>query len=126
MDENNKWERLSGGTDEAERIYRKSRTFLGDVWYRFRHKPTALLGLVLVLMLLAFCLIGPHFTPYTYSEQNNKLASIPPLLTVYPGPEEDSYIYITQGLKLIEVDGEGNLVRQLKKKKDESADSLYK
>ena len=120
MDANTKWERLSGSTDEAERIYRKSRTFLGDVWFRFRHKPTALLGLILVLMLLVFCLPGPHFTTYSYSEQNNKLASIPPLLTVYPGPEEDSYLYITQGLKLIEVDGEGNLVRQLKKKKDDA------
>ncbi len=120
MDANTKWERLSGSTDEAERIYRKSRTFLGDVWFRFRHKPTALLGLILVLMLLVFCLPGPHFTAYSYSEQNNKLASIPPLLTVYPAPEEDSYLYITQGLKLIEVDGEGNLVRQLKKKKDDA------
>ena len=121
MDNSAKWERVSGDTGEAERIYRKSRTFFGDVWFRFRHKPTALFGLILVVLLLLFCLIGPSFTPYTYSEQNNKLASIPPLLTVYPGPEEDSLIYITQGLKLIEVDSEGHLVRQLKKKKDDSA-----
>ena len=120
MSEDRKWERVSGNQEEAERIYRKSRSFLGDVWFRFRHKPTALLGLVLVLILLIFCLLGPFFTPYTYSEQNNKMASIPPLLPVYPGPVDDSYIYITQGLKLIEVDGEGNLVRQLKKKKDDN------
>ena len=120
MSEDKKWERVSGNQEEAERIYRKSRSFMGDVWFRFRHKPTALLGFVLVLILLVFCLAGPFFTPYTYSEQNNKMASIPPLLTVYPGPEDGSYIYITQGLKLIEVDGEGNLVRQLKKKKDDN------
>ena len=120
MSEDKKWERVSGNQEEAERIYRKSRSFMEDVWFRFRHKPTALLGFILVLILLVFCLAGPFFTPYTYSEQNNKMASIPPLLTVYPGPEDGSYIYITQGLKLIEVDGEGNLVRQLKKKKDDS------
>ena len=120
MSEDKKWERVSGNQEEAERIYRKSRSFMGDVWFRFRHKPTALLGFVLVLILLVFCLAGPFFTPYTYSEQNNKMASIPPVLTVYPGPEDGSYIYITQGLKLIEVDGEGNLVRQLKKKKDDN------
>ena len=120
MSEQNKWERVSGNQEEAERIYRKSRSFMSDVWFRFRRKPTALLGFILVLILLVFCLAGPYFTPYTYSEQNNKMASIPPLLTVYPGPEEDSYLYITQGLKLIEVDREGNLVRQLKKKKDDS------
>jgi oligopeptide transport system permease protein len=120
MTEENKWERVSGCTEEAERIYRKSRSFLGDVWFRFRHKPTALLGFILVVILLVFCLAGPAFTPYSYSEQNNKLASIPPLLTVYPGPEEGSYLYITQGLKLIEVDEDGNLIRQLKKKKDDN------
>ena len=120
MSEQNKWERVSGNQEEAERIYRKSRSFMSDVWFRFRRKPTALLGFILVLILLVFCLAGPYFTPYTYAEQNNKMASIPPLLTVYPGPEDGSYLYITQGLKLIEVDGEGNLVRQLKKKKDDS------
>ena len=120
MSEQNKWERVSGNQEEAERIYRKSRSFMSDVWFRFRRKPTALLGFILVLILLVFCLAGPYFTPYTYSEQNNKMASIPPVLTVYPGPEEGSYLYITQGLKLIEVDREGNLVRQLKKKKDDS------
>ena len=121
MTEHTKWERVSGNEEEAERIYRKSRSFLGNVWFRFRHKPTALCGFILVLILLVFCLAGPFFTPYTYSEQNNKMASIPPLLTVYQGPEEGSYLYITQGMKLIEVDNEGNLVRQLKKKKDDNA-----
>ncbi len=90
MKDISKWERVSGDSIEAERIYRKSRTFAGDVWFRFTHKPTALLGFILVVLLLAFCLIGPHFTPYTYSEQNNRLASIPPLQKVYPGPEEGS------------------------------------
>ena len=121
MDAVNKWERVSGDSEEAERIYRKSRTFAGDVWFRFHRKPTALLGFILVALLLIFCLVGPSLTPYTYSEQNNKMASIPPVLTVYQAPEEDSWIYITQGLKLIEVDKEGNLVRQLKKKKDDSS-----
>ena len=117
----NKWERVSFNTEEADRIYRKSRTFMGDVWYRFRHKPTAFVGLVLVLLLLLFCLAGPALTPYSYSEQNNKMASIPPVMTVYPGPAEGSYIYITQGMKLIEVDEQGNLIRQLKKKKDDAS-----
>ena len=73
MSEQNKWERVSGNQEEAERIYRKSRSFMSDVWFRFRRKPTALLGFILVLILLVFCLAGPYFTPYTYSEQNNKM-----------------------------------------------------
>ena len=36
MSEQNKWERVSGNQEEAERIYRKSRSFMSDVWFRFR------------------------------------------------------------------------------------------
>ncbi|MBQ2701176.1 MAG: ABC transporter permease [Clostridia bacterium] len=115
----NKWERVSFNETEAERIYAKSRTFLGDVWFRFRHKPTALLGAVLVVLLLVFALVGPMFSPYSYSKQNTKMANIPPVMTVYPGPE-GNYYYITQAMKVIEVDEGGQLVRQLRKKDDDA------
>ena len=119
MDASNKWERVSFSAGEAERIYSKSRTFAGDVWFRFRHKPTSLVGLILVMVLLIFSLVGPLFSPYTYSKQNTKMANIPPVMTVYPGPE-GSYYYITQGMKVIEVDEGGHLVRQLRKGKDDA------
>lgn len=115
----NKWERVSMSHEEAERLYSKARTFAGDVWFRFRHKPTALVGLIMALLMILFAIIGPFLTPYDYSEQETKMANIPPLMTVYPGPD-GCYFYITESLKVIEVDGEGHLVRQLRKKKDDS------
>lgn len=121
MDTMNKWERVSFDAGEADRIYRKSRTFAADVWYRFRHKPTSLLGLVMVVLLVAFCLVGPMVSPYSYSEQNTKMANVPAVMTVYPGPDDGVYFYITEGMKVIEVDTEGHLLRQLKKGKDDSA-----
>ena len=39
-----RWERVSIPEGEAERLFTKSRTFAGDVWFRFRRKPTALAG----------------------------------------------------------------------------------
>ena len=115
----NKWERVSMSHGEAEKLYSKARTFAGDVWFRFRHKPTALIGLIMALIMILFAVIGPFLTPYDYSEQETKMANIPPLMKVYPGPD-DNYFYITEGLKVIEVDAEGHLVRQLRKKKDDS------
>jgi len=115
----NKWERVSMSHGEAEKLYSKARTFAGDVWFRFRHKPTALIGLILALLMILFAVIGPFLTPYDYSEQETKMANIPPLMKVYPGPD-NNYFYITEGLKVIEVDAEGHLVRQLRKKKDDS------
>jgi oligopeptide transport system permease protein len=116
---NNRWERVSFSQEESERIFRKARSFAGDVWFRFRRKPTALLGLILALLMVLFGLIGPFMTPYNYSQQETKLANIPPLMTVYPGPD-DSYFFVTEALKVIEVDPEGHLVRQLRKKEDDA------
>ena len=118
MQTENKWERITLD-GEADRLYSKPRSFAQDVWFRFRHKPTALLGLIIILFLLLFAIAGPFMTPYGYDDQNTKLANIPPVMQVYPAPDGE-YLYITKALKIIEVDKEGNLVRQLKKGKDNS------
>ena len=49
----NKWERIDQSC-EAERLYTKPRSFAGDVWFRFSHKPTALAGLIIIVFLLLF------------------------------------------------------------------------
>ena len=118
----NKWERIELG-GEAERLYSKPRSFAEDVWFRFRHKPTALVGLIIIVFLLLFAVAGPYFTPYGYDDQNTKLANIPPVMQVYPAPDGD-YLYITKALKLIQVDKNGNLLGQLKKGKDNSKEKI--
>ena len=118
----NKWERITLD-GEADRLYSKPRSFAQDVWFRFRHKPTALLGLIIIMLLLFFAIVGPTLTPYGYDDQNTKLANISPLMQVYPAPDGE-YLYITKALKIIEVDKAGNLVRQLKKGKDDSKQKI--
>ncbi len=118
----NKWERITL-EGEADRLYSKPRSFAEDVWFRFRHKPTALLGLVIIVILLFFAIAGPYLTPYGYDDQNTKMANIPPVMEVFPAPDGE-YLYITKALKLIEVDKDGNLVRSLKKGKDNSKEKI--
>lgn len=122
MQTTGKWERviLDG---EADRLYSKPRSFAQDVWFRFRHKPTALAGLIIIVLLLLFAIAGPYLTPYGYDDQNTKLANIPPIMQVFPAPDGE-YLYITKALKIIEVDKSGNLVRQLKKGKDNSKEKI--
>ena len=115
------WSPLPRENADMERIWRKSRSFAGDVWFRFRKKPTSVLGLVIIVLLLLFATIGPFFTPYNYAKQQLSLANIPPLFSVSKGPQ-DSYFYITPNLKVIELNGEGALLRQLTKVKDISAE----
>ena len=84
----NKWERI-GQNGEGDRLYSKPRSFAEDVWFRFRHKPTSLLGLIIIILLLLFAIIGPYLTPYGYDDQNTKLANIPPVMQVFPAPDGD-------------------------------------
>lgn len=123
MENLNKWERIESGYGDADRLYSKPRTFAEDVWFRFRHKPTSLIGLVIIVILLIFALAGPLLTPYGYDDQNTKLANIPPLMKVYPAPD-GHYLYITAALKVIEIDEEGRLLQALRKGKDNSKEKI--
>lgn len=117
----NMWAPLPQENAEMERIFSKSRSFAGDVWFRFRRKPTALLGLVIIVLLLFFAIAGPYFTPYDYAKQQLSLANIPPILPVSKG-SGDSFFYISPNLKIIEISAEGQLLRQLKKIEDRSVE----
>lgn len=120
----NKWELLQSTNEDREKIWKKNRTFAGDVWFRFRRKPTAIAGFVIVVLLLIFALAGPMFTDYSYKEQNLEVVNVPPRMKVFRAPDNNGYIYITQGLKLLQVNEDGTLGVQLKKVRSESESSM--
>ncbi len=120
----NKWEMLESSNEEREKIWRLNRTFAGDVWFRFRRKPTAIAGFVIILLLLVFALLGPKFTNYSYSAQNLEVVNIPPRMTVYEAPDHSGYMYITQALKVVWVNKDGTLGNQLTKVREDSEHSM--
>ena len=116
----NKWEPLATDNSDREKIWSKSRTFAGDVWFRFRRKPTAIAGFVIIIALMLFALVGPLFTPYDYSVQNLEVVNVPPAMKVYQIPNGD-YLYITTALKVISVTPDGKLSGQLRKVRETAA-----
>ena len=114
----NKWEQVPASAQSREKIWSRSRTFAGDVWFRFRKKPTALAGFIMVAALLAFALAGPLLTPYSYSDQMLSLANIPPILKVCSVPS-GNYLYVTPAMKVIQVGPDGELLGRLEKIKDD-------
>lgn len=120
----NKWEMLPSSSEEREKIWTKNRTFAGDVWFRFRRKPTAIAGFALIILLLVFAIAGPAFTKYSYSVQNLEVVNIPPVMKVYDAPDGNGYLYITQSLKVLRVNEDGTLGDQLKKVREESEMSM--
>jgi oligopeptide transport system permease protein len=102
------WGRVEAATLEREKLWSKTRTFLGDVWFRFRNKFTSIFGLALILLVLLFALAGPHFATFSYKEQNLTYVNLPPFLRAID--LSDSYFYVTSNLKLIELDASGHLL----------------
>ena len=123
-DMDNKWDMLESSNEDREKIWAKNRTFAGDVWFRFRHKPTAIAGLVIIVVLILFALVGPMFTSYSYSAQNLDVVNIPPRMKVFETPDGDGYLYITQALKILHVNADGTLGEQLRKVKDDKSQSM--
>lgn len=120
----NKWEMLESSNEDREKIWKKNRTFAGDVWFRFRHKPTSIAGFVIIVLLILFALAGPFFTDYSYKEQNLEVVNVPPVMKVFDAPDGDGYFYITQSLKLLKVNSDGTLGVQLKKVREDSDSSM--
>ena len=121
--EQNKWDRLDSSASDREKLWGKSRTFAGDVWFRFRRKPTAIAGFVIIALLIFFAAFGPLFSRYNYAMQNLEMVNIPPLMQVYVGPDGE-YLYITQSLKVVTVGKDGKLGAQLTKVRAEDAKSM--
>jgi oligopeptide transport system permease protein len=113
------WEPLGQNGAEGERIYRPERSFAQDVWLRFWRRPTAILGLIMIILLIIFAGTGPLFSPYRYGDQNLSFVNIPPFFKAYS--YGGRYFYLTQNLKLVEVSGEGRLIAPLKMIRDDGS-----
>lgn len=105
------WSAYTPPPGDRERLWGKNRTFLGDVWFRFRRRTSALFGLVLISLCLAFALLGPLCTPFSYRDQNLAFVNIPPCFMLTE--DEGGFLYVTANLKPIEVDRNGKLLRAL-------------
>lgn len=114
------WEALQQTNEERERIWRKTRSFAGDVWSRFRKKPTAIAGFLIIVLLVLFSVLGPLFTGKSYSEQDLNAANIAPRIKVFETPDRNGWLYITQSMKLLRVSAEGEFGEQLNKLREDS------
>lgn len=115
-----KWAPLEQSSQDREKIWSKNRTFAGDVWYRFRHKPTAIAGFIIIVLLLLFAFAGPLFSPYSYSDQDLSIVNVPPLMKVYRLPD-GSHAFISPALTLVGADRNGSLTGTLPTVRDEAA-----
>lgn len=65
-------------TDTQVEIARPSITYWQDAWRRFRKNPLAMASMVFIILLLLVAVIGPSFSPYSYSDQDFSRANLGP------------------------------------------------
>ncbi len=91
---------LTAGHAVAERITTPPIGFWRDAWRRFRANPMALAGLLLLVILLAFTIVGPSLSQHTYSDQSLTLRDKPPSAEHWFGTDalgRDLYVRVLYG-----------------------------
>ena len=105
------WGKIEYSREKGEALSVKHRSYAGDVWFRFRHKPASLVGLAIIAAIMLFAIFGPMLTPHTYEKQELSFVNIPPRLDVFA--MGDAYIYVSRNLKPIHVAEDGTLIAAL-------------
>ncbi len=64
--------------EAPERVMRPSTTYWQDAWRRLRQNRGAMAGLVVIVLICLFAIVGPYLSPYSYSDQSLIRANRPP------------------------------------------------
>lgn len=74
--------------EEAERIRRKSQTYLQDAARRFRQNRAAVLGMVLLVIIIVMSFVGPLIGGYAYDAVDMAAANLGPSASHWFGTDE--------------------------------------
>ncbi|XMB72780.1 ABC transporter permease [Mycoplasmatota bacterium WC30] len=91
---------------------RESLTYWKDAWRRLKGNVIAMIGLVGVVLVILFGVVGPYLSSYDYAEQISDYANLPPRLDVYQISDEH-YVFLTQSYRLLLISEDGHVVERL-------------
>ncbi|MFH1512695.1 MAG: hypothetical protein ABIG45_05035, partial [Bacillota bacterium] len=94
--------------EKESETFRPSLTYWQDAWRRLKKNKLAMVGLAGIILIVLFGVIGPYFTPVSYSDQQNDYKNLPPRLGLYVLNDELS-VYVSNDYNMFAVDNDGNL-----------------
>ena len=103
---------------------RRSLTYWQDVWRRLKKNKLSMFGLVGVIIVILFGVLGPFFTPYEYSDQMLDYANLSPRLDIYK-LEEDFYINIKNNYHVLETTEKGDLLGRIDDIHEDVVNKIY-
>lgn len=102
------WETVPREEVIKDKIVRKSLTYWEDVWRRLKHNKLSIMGLIIIVLMILLALIGPFISKFTYSDQDLKMANVPPTVALLE--VDGKYYYIHKEYKLIEFTKGGSVI----------------
>lgn len=107
----NKFVFLENNTEDLE-IARPSLTYWQDAWRRLKKHKLAMIGVVVIILVLLFGLVGPLITPYSYSDQSNDYRNLPPVMEIFE-VEAGINLHLSNDYNMFVVADNGVLVEKL-------------
>jgi len=108
------WEKLDRTAGAAEIIAAPSLTYWQDVRQRLWANKPAMVSIGFIILLILSAIFGPMLSPFSYYEQNLKLANIPPVFETYRVTDstgaETRFFLNASNFNLYEVDNSGHIV----------------
>ncbi len=108
------WEKLDRSAGAAEVITAPSLTYWQDVRRRLWANKPAVVSIAFIVLLILSAIFGPMLSPFSYYEQNLKLANIPPVFETYRVTDstgaETRFFLNASNFNLYEVDNSGHIV----------------
>lgn len=110
------WELVPREEVVKDKIVRQSLTYWEDVWRRLKHNKLSIIGLVIIVFMILLAVGGPVISKFSYSDQDLKMASVPP--SVQLTEVDGHYYYIHKEYRLIEFTKNGTVVGGFDAKED--------
>ena len=111
------WEKLPPG-DGAVVSSAPSLTYWQDARRRLWANKPAVISIVFIGLLILAAIFGPLFSPFSYSDQNLKLANVPPAFETYSVTDGEGvttrFFLNASNFNLYEVDAEGHVLGLLR------------
>ena len=91
---------------------RPSLTYWADAWRRLKKNKLAMIGLVGVILIVLFGVVGPYFFDASYSDQRNEFKNIGPILQLYE-IDDGLFVYISKDYHMFVVGEDGKSIEYL-------------
>ena len=88
--------------------YHPSLTYWQDAWRRLKKNKLAMIGLILIVLIVLFGVVGPYITGFSYSDQRNDYKNLPPRLSLYVLTDELA-VFVSNDYNMFVVDNDGTL-----------------